>query len=175
MNDEDKNNNEEEILEDEVEVVDEEALQDKLKKLRADLKTCQSEKADYLAGWQRAKADFINARRDEEKARGEFAKYAAEKVLREMLVVADSLGLSGNAECKTVLEQLNNILKKEGVVQIEVNGLVFNPMYHEALGQTETDKKEEDGVALEELQKGYMLHGRVLRPAKVKVGTYKSD
>ena len=48
-------------------------------------------------------------------------------------------------------------------------------MYHEALGQTETDKKEEDGVALEELQKGYMLHGRVLRPAKVKVGTYKSD
>ena len=174
MNDEDKNNNEEEILEDEVEVVEEEALQDKLKKLRADLKTCQSEKADYLAGWQRAKADFINARRDEEKARGEFAKYAAEKVLREMLVVADSLGLSGNAECKTVLEQLNNILKREGVAQIESIGLIFNPMYHEALGEVETKNKDEDNVILDELQKGYMLYDRVLRPSKVKVGVFKN-
>src|SRR3989344_5174333 len=173
MNDEDKNNNEEEILEDEVEVVEEEALQDKLKKLRADLKTCQSEKADYLAGWQRAKADFINARRDEDKMRGEFAKYAAEKVLREMLAVADSLGLSGNAECKTVLEQLNNILKREGVAQIESIGLIFNPMYHEALGEVETKNKDEDNVILDELQKGYMLYDRVLRPSKVKVGIYK--
>ncbi|MDP2668319.1 MAG: nucleotide exchange factor GrpE [bacterium] len=166
--------NKEEILEDEIEVVEEEAMQDKLKKLRSDLKTCQSEKADYLAGWQRAKADFINARRDEEKARGEFAKYAAEKVLREMLKVVDSLELSGSAECKAILAQLADILKKEGVVPIEAKGKRFDPMYHEALGQAETDKKEEDGVVLEELQKGYMLHGRVLRPAKVKVGTYKT-
>ena len=172
MSDEDKNNNEEEIIEDE-EVVEEEGLNDKLKKLREELKVCKTEKAEYLAGWQRAKADFINARRDEDKLRGEFAKYAAEKVLREMLAIADSLSL-GNAEGKPILDQLLNILKKEGVMPIESKGLVFNPMYHEALGQVETKNKDEDNVILEELQKGYMLHDRVLRPSKVKVGTFKN-
>jgi len=156
------------------EIVEETGLNDKLKKLREELKICHNEKADYLAGWQRAKADFINARRDEDKMRGEFAKYAAEKVLREMLAVADSLGLSGNAECKTVLEQLNNILKREGVAQIESIGLIFNPMYHEALGEVETKNKDEDNVILDELQKGYMLYDRVLRPSKVKVGVFKN-
>jgi len=69
----------EEIIENEV--VEEEGLGDKLKKLREELKLCHKEKSEYLAGWQRAKADFINARKDEEKARAEFAKFAAEKVL----------------------------------------------------------------------------------------------
>ena len=73
------------------EVLEEDGLNDKLKKLRVELKECEKQKAEYLAGWQRTKADFINARKDEEKARAEFAKFAAERVLREMLAVADSL------------------------------------------------------------------------------------
>ena len=156
------------------EIVEETGLNEKLKKLREELKACQMEKADYLAGWQRAKADFINARRDEDKLRGEFAKYSAEKVLREMLVIADSLGLSGNAECKLISNQLKEILKREGVVEIEAKGIIFNPMYHEALGEVETKNKDEDGVILEELQKGYMMYDRVLRPSKVKIGIYKA-
>ncbi len=59
------------------------------------------------------------------------------------------------------------------MVQIEAKGIIFNPMYHEALGEIETKGKEEDNVILEELQKGYMLHDRVLRPSKVKVGVLK--
>ena len=155
-------------------IVEETGLNDKLKKLREELKICHKEKADYLAGWQRAKADFINARRDEDKLRGEFAKYSAEKVLMEMLVIADSLGLSGNAECKLISNQLKEILKREGVVEIEAKGIIFNPMYHEALGEVETKNKDEDGVILEELQKGYMMYDRVLRPSKVKIGIYKA-
>ena len=155
-------------------IVEETGLNDKLKKLREELKICHKEKADYLAGWQRAKADFINARRDEDKLRGEFAKYSAEKVLMEMLVIADSLGLSGNAECKLISNQLKEILKREGVVEIEAKGISFNPMYHEALGEVETKNKDEDGVILEELQKGYMMYDRVLRPSKVKIGIYKA-
>lgn len=162
-----------EDLVDDVEIVEENGLAEKLKKLRGELKTCQSEKADYLAGWQRAKADFINARRDEEKMRGEFAKYAAEKVLREMLMVADSLEQISGADGKLIYNQLLEILRKEGVSVIEAKGKKFDTAYHEALGQAETDKKEEDGMVLEELQKGYMLHDRVLRASKVKVGILK--
>src|SRR3989338_2189572 len=154
-------------------IVEETGLNDKLKKLREELKVCQKEKAEYLASWQRAKADFINARRDEDKLRGEFAKYSAEKVLREMLVIADSLEKLGNADGTAIYKQLTEILKREGVVQIEAKGIIFNPMYHEALGEIETKGKEEDNVILEELQKGYMLHDRVLRPSKVKVGVLK--
>src|SRR3989338_7714087 len=155
-------------------IVEETGLNDKLKKLREELKACREEKAEYLAGWQRTKADFINARRDEDKLRGEFAKYATEKFLREMLVIADSLGFAGNAECKLISNQLKEILKREGVVEIEANGIIFNPMYHEALGEVETKNKDEDGVILEELQKGYMMYDRVLRPSKVKIGIYKA-
>lgn len=162
-----------EVLIDDEEMAEENGLNDKLKKLREELKATQAEKADYLAGWQRSKADFINARRDEEKSRGEFAKYAAEKILREILQVADSLQLSGSKECKLIYDQLMQILKKEGIVPVEAKGIIFNPMYHEALGQIETKNKNEDDMVLEELQKGYMLHDKVLRPSKVRVGVYK--
>ncbi len=166
MTDEDKD----EIIEDEVEVVADESLQEKLKKIREDLKKCQAEKADYLAGWQRAKADFINARRDEEKSRMAFAKYAAENILREILQVADSLEKISGADGITIYKQLIDIFKKEGVGLIEAKGKKFDPAYHEALEQIKTDKEAEDGMVLEELQKGYMLHDRVLRASKVKVG-----
>lgn len=189
MNDEEKN---EEIMEDEI--IEETGLQEKLKKLREELKICHSEKSEYLAGWQRAKADFINARKDDERGRMEFAKYAAEKVLREMLAVADSLELSGSpayadsafvatsakeaasagkADGKIIYNQFLEILKKEGVILIEANGKKFDPYFHEALEQVEVGEKEKDGLVLEELQKGYMIYDRVLRPSKVKVGHYK--
>ncbi|QQG42313.1 MAG: nucleotide exchange factor GrpE [Candidatus Giovannonibacteria bacterium] len=161
----------------ESEVVEEDGLGDKLKKLREELKVCQKEKAEYLAGWQRAKADFINARKDEEKARAEFAKFAGERILREMLAVADSLlarrSFSEGGE-DPIYNQLLDILKREGVEQIEANGGRFDPMYHEALERVGVSERERDGVIIEELQKGYMIYNRVLRPSKVKVGVYKA-
>ena len=155
------------------EVLEEEGLNDKLKKLREELKSCRKEKIEYLAGWQRAKADFINRGKDDEKARGEFAKFASERVLREMLEVADSLELAGSADCKPSYNQLIDILKKEGAEPIKASGEKFDPMYHEALEQVEVSEKEKDGVVLEELQRGYTIYDRVLRPSKVKVGAYK--
>lgn len=160
-------------MEENDEIVEETGLTEKLKKLREELKTCQKEKADYLAGWQRAKADFINARKDEEKARAEFAKFAAEKVLREMLAVADSLELAGGAN-GAIYAQLREILKREGVEPIEAEGAQFDPLHHDALEQIEVSEKEKDGMVLEEMQKGYAIFDRVLRPAKVKVGIYKN-
>jgi len=162
-----------------VEIINEEeyeSAKDKLKKLKDELKAVKSERDDYLAGWQRAKADFINARKDEEKARAEFVKFATEQVLREMLAVADSLlarrSLGEGGE-EPIYQQLLDILKKEGVEPIEALGEKFNPLEHEALEQVEVSEKEKEGVIIEELQKGYMIHNRVLRPSKVKVGIYK--
>lgn len=152
------------------EVVEEEGVDDNIKKLREALKICQKEKAEYLAGWQRAKADFINARRDEEKARAEFAKFAAEMVLKETLAVADSLEIAGD---KHIYAQLREILKREGVEPIKAEGARFDPLYHEALEQVEVQEEAKDGAVLEELQKGYRIYDKVLRPAKVKVGVYK--
>jgi len=163
-------------MDDDVEIInegDDESAKDKLKKLRDELKICKKERDDYLAGWQRAKADFINARRDEEKARAEFVKFAAEQVLKEMLAVADSLELSGGADSKPVYNQLMDLLKKEGVGPIEALGKKFTPLEHEAFEEKEVSDEKEDNMVVEESQKGYFIHNRVLRPSKVKVGIYK--
>ena len=165
-------------MDDDVEIInegDDESAKDKLKKLRDELKICKKERDDYLAGWQRAKADFINARRDEEKARAEFVKFAAEQVLKEMLAVADSLELSNGADSKPIYNQFMDILKKAGVSQIESMGKKFNPLEHEALEGKEVSDEKEDNIVVEESQKGYMIYDRVLRPSKVKVGVYKNE
>ena len=165
-----------EIIEDEI--VEETGIQEKFKKLRGELKLCQKEKAEYLAGWQRAKADFINARKDDERARAEFAKFAVGGVLKEILAVADSLlarrSFSEGGE-DPIYQQLIDILKREGIEPIEALGKKFDPVHHEALEEAEVDGKEKDGIVLEELQKGYTLYDRVLRPSKVKVGIFKTN
>ncbi|MDP3762725.1 MAG: nucleotide exchange factor GrpE [bacterium] len=166
-----------EELEAEEEVVEEEGLKEKLKKLRQELKKCQQEKAEYLAGWQRAKADFINARKDEERARAEFLKYAEEGILREILRVADSLELAMRLKpsegMEQIYSQLRDFLKGRGVLPIESAGKKFDPLEHEALEKEEVEEEARDNIVLEELQRGWRLYDRVLRPAKVKVGVLK--
>lgn len=167
---------EENEIELEDEVIEEEGLKDKLKKMREDLKICRKEKEDYLAGWQRAKADFINAKKDEEKAREVFIKFASASVINDFLKVADSLEMSLKHKVedgtKEIYSQLKEILKQHGVTPMEVMGTKFNPAEHEALGEMEVDE-ERDNLIVEELQKGWRLHDKVLRPAKVKVGVLK--
>ena len=73
---------------------DESDFKNRLKKVKDELKSCQKEKEEYLAGWQRAKADFINARKDEEKRMEEFAKFANKSILINFLQVADSVDMA---------------------------------------------------------------------------------
>ena len=83
-----------EEIELEEEVIEEEGLKDKLKKMREDLNVCRKEKEEYLAGWQRAKADFINARKEEERNREIFVKFAQASILLEFLQIIDSLEMA---------------------------------------------------------------------------------
>ena len=150
---------------------------EKLKKIRKELTECRKERDEYLAGWQRAKADFINARKDEEQRREEFIKFSSQELLREIINIADSLELANkhakNTENEAIEKQLNEMLRRHGVTAITSIGEKYNPMMHEALQQEPVQQEEKDDIVLEEYQKGYMIHNRVLRPAKGKAGSYK--
>lgn len=154
--------------------------EDKIKKLNEELKKCRKEKEEYLAGWQRAKADFINARKDEEKQREQIIKFANQMFVWDLLTVLDSFELaltasdktSGNAEnvfkgFSLIKLQFEDILKKYGLKTVKSAGEKFNPEIHESVA--EVDFGKESGIVVEEIQKGYTFHGKVIRPAKVKV------
>jgi len=146
-------------------------VESKFKKLKEKLKKCQKEKEEYLAGWQRAKADFINFKKDQEKQQMEFAKFSNTLLVSEILLVLDSfdLALQNNKDNVLLLikSQLNDILKKYGLEEIKTKNEKFNPEFHEAVEEVESGKESSD--IIEEVQKGYMLHGKVLRATKVKI------
>ena len=147
-------------------------LAEKIKKLREKLKQCQKEKQDYLNGWQRCQADFINYKRRQEKQMAEWFKILGEGLIRDLLPLLDTLDASiknssDNQGLLATREQLIKILKQHGLEEIKSVGEKFNPEWHEAVEQVESGG--EKGVVVEEVQKGYMLDGKVIRAAKVKV------
>jgi len=144
-------------------------LEAKIKKLKKKLKKCQKEKEEYLSQAQRARADFINYRQRQERQAEEFKKYCQAELIQEILPVLDSLekGAQENKEIGIIKEQLKGALQKFGLREIEAQGKEFNPELHEALEQVESKKKS--GVVVEEIQKGYLLGEKVLRPSKVRV------
>lgn len=155
----------------------EEHAEEYIKKLREKLKICQKEKSEYLDGWQRAKADFINARKDDDRRYADIARQTTASVLKEFLTVADSLDLAlqhaTGDEIAQIQRQFSEILKKYSVTAIESKDKPFDPAFHEALMQCEVSDETQDHIVVAELQKGYMIGDRVIRPSKVQVGIYK--
>lgn len=163
----------------EIEIIDDESVvEEKIKKIKSELTECRKEKEEYLFGWQRARADFINYKKDEEKNREEFAKFAAKSILYDVLNVLDSIDValkrSESGGLQEIKKQFLEILKRNGVEVVGVGpGVKFDPAEHESVAENEVESAHMDGVIIEELQKGYKLFNRVLRPSKVKVGVYK--
>lgn len=159
----------------------------KIKILRENLKKCAAEKFEYLTGWQRARADYINAKKNEEKTREEILNYQEEKMLKEFLEIADIFDeVFKNSEYKNVddnfkqgitatYNKLIKLFEKHGVSYFISAGQNFDPQKHEALTAEETNEKEKDNIVLEEFQKGYYIKDKILRPAKVKVGVRKKN
>ncbi len=143
----------------------------KLEKIQAKLKKCKKEKEEYLIGWQRAKADFINARKEEDKKREEFAKFSNQFLITDLLSVLDSFELAlkneKEANLSAIQGLIKNILQKHGLEEIKALGQVFDPQFHEAVEEIES--KKESGIIIEEAQKGYTLHGKVIRATRVKI------
>jgi molecular chaperone GrpE len=158
----------------------EEELKKEIEELKKKLEETEKLKNEYLAGWQRARADLINYKKEEMERVGSFIKIAQEGLILEFLPILDNFDiaekkipndLKENENVKGLLQikqQILDFLKKKGVEEIKSVGEKFNPAYHEVVGEVDTDQFE-TGTIVEEVQKGYKINGRVLRPAKVKV------
>jgi molecular chaperone GrpE len=143
--------------------------------------------ARYKDQYIRLYAEFENARKRMERDRQDFTRYANEGIIAEFLEVLDNLERSvESAKAKhedytaflkgieMVMAHIYEMLKKNGVAPIEAKGKMFDPHCHEVLMQEETETVE-DGVVLDEFQKGYRLGERVIRTAKVKVAKKKQQ
>ncbi len=157
------------------EVSEPDQVRDKIKKIKEKLKKCNEEKQEYLAGWQRAQADFINYRKRQEEQMGEWLKMAEAGLVVDLLPVLDTLdaatknhnGEGNGGSVEAIKKQLEEILKSHGLEEIKTIGEKFNPEFHEAVERAESGGEE--GVVIEETQRGYLLNGKVIRVAKVKV------
>lgn len=128
----------------------------------------------------RTQADFDNFRRRSRQEKEDFAKYASGKLIEQLLPIVDNFeralfAAKDNKDYEALLKgvdmiyrQLDQVLVHEGLQPIESVGQPFNPEYHQAIMQVESDEHEE-GIVLEEMQKGYKLKDKVLRVAMVKV------
>lgn len=132
---------------------------------------------EYLNNWKRERADFVNYKKDEMERTLSLLKHSSEKFVLKLLPVLDNIYLAEkhlpeNDEFKNgflqIKKQLAEFFKKEGIEEIEVQDKEFDPNFMEALAQEEVEGKD-PGIVIEELQKGYIMNGKVLRPAKVKI------
>ena len=151
-----------------------------LDEARAQLESAQQEAAESKAGWQRTAADYANYRRRTEQDRAANLGLANEALLSKLLAIVDDFDravaqkpedLAGAAWVDGIVaidRKLRQLLESEGLTPIEAQGQPFDPHQHEAIVQQETDKVPE-GTVTAELQRGYRLRERVLRPSLVAV------
>ncbi|TSC52239.1 MAG: molecular chaperone GrpE [Parcubacteria group bacterium LiPW_41] len=141
-----------------------------------DIETIQKERNEYLEGWKRAKADFINYKNEETERTKRFSAITKEMIVADILPVLDSFELgimsSKDEQSKKGMElirmQLEEVLRRNGLEKINASpGDQFNPLYHEAIGEKESEYAE--GTIAEEVGIGYTLDGRIVRPTRVKI------
>lgn len=143
-------------------------------KLKEQLEEVQKTAKEYLAGWQRAKADFLNYKREVTENQHSFHESVACMFIKKILPVVDSFEAALKDSKKEeglehIYKQLMDILHKEHVVVIEDENIAFDPKIHESVGEI---KGEKHGLVGEIVQKGYLYKGSIeilLRPAKVKI------
>jgi molecular chaperone GrpE len=168
-------------------VVAEENAMDAVKKLREKLKKVEAEKQEYLTGWQRAKADLINARKRDEADRQEFLKFANENLVSELLPVLESFDMAmQNKEVwekvdknwrigvEYIFSQLKKVLSENGIVEVDPAGQTYDEKHHEAVSyEPVTDEKQHHKI-IKVMQKGYNLNGRAVKVPRVVVGEFKN-
>ncbi|MEF3311592.1 nucleotide exchange factor GrpE [Paenibacillus sp. GYB004] len=135
---------------------------------------------EHYQRYLRTQADFDNFRRRSRQEKEDFAKYASVKLIEQLIPVIDNFeraitASKDNTDHEALLKgvdmiyrQLDQVLVQEGLQRIEAVGRPFNPEFHQAVMQVESEEHEE-GTVVEELQTGYMLKDKVIRPSMVKV------
>ncbi len=153
------------------------------KKVSKEVENYKKQAEENLLGWQRAQADMVNYKKEQEKNLIEFRKYANEDMIMNLLPTVDSFALATNYLPEDLKDsdwvkgilciqgQFDGFLKEAGVEEIKSVGEKFDPNLFESVGEEESDK--EDGTVTVELQKGYKMSGKVIRPAKVRIAKRK--
>lgn len=170
-----------EVMDKEDNIVDEGAneSEESILKLKKEIERIQKEQEETQEKFLRVQAEFDNFKRRTQKERTAERKYKSQDLVNELLPALDNferaLEVSVTDETKGVIDgitmvynQLKDALKTEGVDVIETVGKEFDPNLHHAVMQVE-EEEEASNIVLEELQKGYILNDRVVRPAMVKV------
>lgn len=174
------------VFEDMDEAGDELTLRAKLKKLRDELKQVQKERMEYLTGWQRSQADYVNLKKeaDEKLARGK--EMGKENILFSILPVLDSFDMAmGNRDAwekvdanwrkgiEYIYSGFITALTENNISAIDQISVLFDPNLHQAVETIPTDDVAQDHMIESIIQKGYKMGDKVLRPARVKVYAVK--
>ncbi len=158
---------------------------DPIKEMEAKLETAEQEAKENYDRFLRVSAEFENYKKRSAREISEFRKFANESLIKEMLSVVDNLERAldsslSNKQADTglvegvdmTLKEILNIFEKFSVKPVESLGKPFDPAFHQAVMQKETDSHPGNTVT-NEMQKGYMMHDRLIRPAMVVVSTSK--
>ncbi len=156
--------------------------QEQMKRLREKLRVCVEEKKEYLDGWQRTKADFINFKKRTEEEKGDFLKFAREGIITDLLPVLESfhMAFANKAAWEKVdpawrmgvehiHTQLSQTLAAYGLVAVDPIGQDFNPNEETSIGTVPTDDVGKHHKVAEVLQLGYKLQGKLIKSPQVKI------
>ncbi len=171
---------------------EEKAAVDPMKEMEAKLKSAEQEAKENYDRFLRVSAEFENYKKRSAREMADFKKFANESLIKELLSVVDNLERAINSSANdeyvnsSVVEGVNMTLKeilkifeKYSVKPIESLGKTFDPNFHQAISQEETEEHPENTV-LKEFNKGYLMHDRLIRPSivivsKTKVKTGNDD
>lgn len=152
----------------------------KIEELSQSLEAERKRADEYLTRLRYMQADFENFEKRVRREREDLVKMSGERIIAKMLPLLDELQIALVESRKLkdagafikglemILANLLDLLRQEGVEEIEALGLKFDPLKHEVVSFIETDSVEENTV-VKELRRGYLLHGRVIRPSVVEV------
>jgi molecular chaperone GrpE len=149
-------------------------VEEELAALTEELEATRRERDEYLDALRRLKAEFENSRKRQERERARILETASERLVVELLPILDNLDRALEAEgdihegVRAIRDQLVAALGKEGLLPVASDGQAFDPNVHEAVLGQPTEEHEE-GTILQTFQRGYLLNGKPIRPAKVVV------
>jgi molecular chaperone GrpE len=167
------------VEEDVVELTYEE-LQEKVESLQTEVERLQKESAEYLDGWQRARAEFANLKKRVEREKSEMRERIISEIISHYLDVLDdydralkdrpeeNVDEAWIAGLEMIRQKLKAVLESEGVEVIPAEGMDFDPNLHDAISYEDSEEYE-NGQIIEVIKQGYRLGDRVIRPAVVRV------
>lgn len=152
------------------------------KRLKEKLRECNKERHEYLDGWQRVKADYINFKNREAEEKGNFLRFAREGLITDLLPVLESFHMAfSNKEAwekvdpswrkgvEHIHTQIKGALTSYGLTEVDPLGETFNPNEHTALGTVETQDRNKYHKIAEVVQLGYRLNGKLIKAPAVKI------